>query len=137
VPRSGNFRSYLLGDYKLTEEELDATQGLGFFIQLGQADGQRNQISRYLGTGFSYRGLTSDRDEDTAWFGFNIARNSADFRTANQGAERSERVIEFGYRASLTPYLALSPDVQYIMDPSMNPSRSNALVVMLRTEIEL
>ncbi len=136
-PRSGNYGTYLLGDYQFTAEEVDSTQGLGFFLQLGQADAKRNQISRYFGTGFSCKGLIPDRNDDTAWLGLNIARNSSDFRAANQGRERSERVVEVGYRASLTPYLAISPDLQYVINPFMNPSTDNALVVMVRSEIEL
>ena len=42
---------------------------------------------------------------------------------------------EATYRAQIYPWLALQPNVQYIIHPNMNVSLENAWVVGFRTEI--
>lgn len=132
---SSNRGGYLIGDYQFLREEHDGSQGAGAFIQLGQADSDRNQISKYLGTGITYTGLIPGRDKDIAWIAYNIAKNSRDFLNNNPGTQSSERVFELGYRYALRPYFALTPDLQFVQDPGMNPKIQDAVVLSLRTEI--
>ena len=48
--------------------------------------------------------------------------------------EHTETAIEFTYRAEICPWLILQPDVQYIINPSMDPSLKNALQIGVRLE---
>jgi porin len=49
--------------------------------------------------------------------------------------EAHETAIELTYRMQATPWLALQPDVQYIVNPGTDPSLDNAWVVGLRFEL--
>ena len=135
--RNSNFGNYLIGERQLWTEEADSQQGLGAFFQLAHADADRNANSRYYGLGLTYQGLFDSRDKDILSLGYNCARNDAKYRSLNQGTERSERVIEMLYRIQVTPYFSLTPDLQLVMDPSMNPNINDAVVFNLRTEVAL
>ena len=112
--------------------ESDPAQGLGVFYQSGYTQSDRNQLSLYQGAGLNYTGLLPGRDEDTTGIAFAYARNGSDFIAANPGTERAETVLEFTYSAKLLPYLALQPDLQYIIHPSMDPELDDALALTLR-----
>jgi carbohydrate-selective porin OprB len=43
--------------------------------------------------------------------------------------------IEAAYRAEILPGLILQPDVQYIINPSMDPELDNALQIGIRLEM--
>ena len=71
-------------------------------------------------------------------FAVATAYNSSPFREAMQQAgsifDHSEVALELTYRAPITPWLAIQPDVQYIINPGTDPSIGNALVVGARLE---
>jgi len=48
---------------------------------------------------------------------------------------RDRYTSEVFYRFQITPNLALTPDLQYIVDPSFNPNQNSIWVVSLRTRI--
>ncbi|MEZ4651824.1 MAG: carbohydrate porin [Candidatus Eisenbacteria bacterium] len=48
--------------------------------------------------------------------------------------ESSETVFEFVYRASLLPYLAVQPDLQYVTNPGAS-SADDAAVGTIRIEV--
>jgi porin len=48
---------------------------------------------------------------------------------------RREVIIEATYRAPLTSWLTLQPDIQYVIDPGGRPETANALILGLRTEV--
>lgn len=134
-----NFGVYLIGEKTLFTES-DGAQGLGAFVQFGYADENRNQLAYYWGAGLRYVGLIPGRDRDeagvavaSAWNGGEFVRFSKD--VASTPVERTETVIEAAYRAEILPGLILQPDLQYIINPSMNPKLDNALQVGLRLEI--
>ena len=47
----------------------------------------------------------------------------------------AEKTIELTYLMQLTKWLALQPDLQYIIRPSTDPTIPNALAFQLRFEI--
>ena len=49
--------------------------------------------------------------------------------------ERHETAIELTYRVQAMPWLALQPDVHYIINPGTDPALDNAWVVGLRFEL--
>ena len=46
-----------------------------------------------------------------------------------------EVALEGTYLIQLTPWLAMQPDVQYVLHPNTDPAISNALVAVLRFEL--
>jgi porin len=67
------------------------------------------------------------------------AYNSAHFidqqRTMGTRVKGVEVALEGTYLIQLTPWLAMQPDVQYVLHPNTDPAISNALVAVLRFEL--
>lgn len=134
--RSKNAGVYLIGERRLWSEE-DPKQGLGAFFQVGFADSSRNQTARYFGGGLSYTGAIPTRDEDILAVAFASALDGGSYRRNVEGADLAETVLELNYRAKVTGWMALQPDLQYIINPSTDPALDNALVIGGRVEISL
>lgn len=110
---------------------------LGVFFQGGYAEQDRNQIGEYFGAGVNVTGLVEGRDNDIVAVGIAHARNTDRFMQQNEGVDRAETALEAVYRAQVTAAVALQPDLQYIIHPSMDPSLHDALVLGLRLEVGL
>lgn len=134
--RDANNGFYLLGEKRIWSEE-DVTQGLGAFARIGVADSDRNQIARYFGFGLSYTGLVPSRDEDIAAVGFAFARNGNEYKDSDPEALGGETAIEANYRIGITPYLAVTPDFQYIVNPGAVKGVDDSFLVGIRVEIAL
>lgn len=132
-----NFGTYLLGERELWKEVEGTTQGLGAFFQVGQAQQDRMVNPWYFGGGVRYKGLIPDRDEDVIGFGLAMATFGATAREAYPGTESSERTFELSYRAPINGWLTLTPDAQFVVDPSGNPDLENDLILYVRSEINL
>jgi porin len=67
------------------------------------------------------------------------AYNSAHFidqqRTLGTRVEGVEVALEGTYLIQLAPWLALQPDVQYVLHPNTDPTMRNALVAFLHFEL--
>ena len=105
-------------------------QGLGVFIQYGWCPEDRNEVPNYIGGGMVYKGLLRCRDEDLIGLAFAHAIFSD--LLVNQSAETN---IELFYKAQLTPYLMIQPDLQYVASPS--GMYRDAFVAGLRFEVVL
>lgn len=69
------------------------------------------------------------------------AVNGQSFRTAQAVAgspvDKAETSIELTYRTQVTPWLAIQPDVQWVINPGIDPTLRDALVLGLRFELGL
>ena len=125
--------TYLIGDTKLYREQgSDASQGLAAFARIGFAEGDVNPCDYAWSAGLVYTGLIPDRDEGQLGLGINGAHNSGKFRQATIAGgtpvDNAETAIELTYSDTITPWLAVQPDIQYIMNPGTDPALDNALV---------
>ncbi len=107
-------------------ESGDEPQGLGFFAQYGWSPSDRNAVDRYHGVGMTYRGLVPQRDIDLVGVGLASAHFSA------AGTNREEAVEVF-YKAQITDWFTIQPDMIYIANPS--GINNDAFIVGLRSEI--
>jgi porin len=130
----GNHGYYLRGEHQLLREVDDAAQGLAGFFRLGTAAGGINGFDRFASIGITYRGPFAMRDEDDLGLALASGRTSAAYRRF-AGAGSHETAFELTYRAVLTPWLALQPDLQYVINPGAGLANGNALVGSLRAEI--
>ncbi len=139
--RSGNHGIYMLGERMIRHEPRHPEQGLVVYARLGFADSDVNQFSNYIGAGAVYTGLLPGRDEDRLGLAVALARNGEPFKDALRAAGArvfdQEIIIELTYHAQVTPWLAVQPDIQYVMDPGAgtNGDLDDALVVGLRFEL--
>ena len=69
------------------------------------------------------------RSDDTLGIGLNWARPSVE---AYGTALNDEYTAELYYRYQLTQLFSITPDIQYLVNPALNPDKGNVLVVGLR-----
>ncbi len=126
---------YLSGDQMLTKEnaELEDSQGLGTFFRYGYADGKRNDITHFWSAGFQYLGLLDGRDEDVLGAGFaqGVFSNAA----STSYTEDYESVLELYYGVQVTPYVNISPSVQYVANPGGDETTRDAVVLAVRAQM--
>jgi len=132
---SGNHGLYVICDQLLLEERPgeEDSQGLAAFGQLSWAPGDRNELERYFGAGLVYTGAMPGRDLDL--LGLGVAHAVFSDRVRDLDDVTHETVVELFYRAQLTPWLALEPDLQLIVNPGGHGDDS--LVLGLRFTVDL
>lgn len=107
----------------------DDTQGLGIFGRYGIADADVNEIKSFWSTGLQYQGLIPTRGNDVTGFGVGQGRLSrqAGFDQSNETA------LEWYYNIQVTPWLHISPDVQYVFNPG--GVSTDAVIIGLRLQM--
>jgi porin len=126
--------AYFLTEHSLYKEPGHPAQGLSGFFRIGFASAAINQADWTSSTGLRYHGLIPGHDDDIAGIAVTVNHASDKFRGVHN-AESRETDFELTYRAQIKPWLDLQPDLQFIMDPNMNPGVKNAWVLGLRTEV--
>lgn len=132
IKHDGNYGVYFIADQMVYRENGD--QGLGLFLQIGGAPDDRSEVDFYIGAGINYLGLIPGRDEDV--FGIAVAHASISdkLRTA-EARDSAETTLEVTYRAQIAPWFVIQPDFQYVFDTGADPALGDAVVGLLRFEI--
>ena len=125
---------YLLAERSLFAEQGHPAQGLAGFLRMGFAPEKTQQADWTGNVGLRYHGLFDGRDDDIAGAALTTNHASNLYRNLN-ASERCETQLELTYRAQIKPWLALQPDVQYIVNPNMDASLKDVWVLGVRTEI--
>lgn len=113
-------------------DDADA-QGLGVFARYGYAHAEVNEVENFWSVGGQYQGLIPTRDDDVLAFG--VAQGLLSERMKRQGdTPHRETVLELYYRLTLTPWLALTPDFQWVLDPGGMGIGRDAFVAGLRLQ---
>lgn len=110
-------------------------QGLGVFAKYGFAHGDINFVEHFWSVGGQYQGLIPGRDKDVLGFGVAQSVVSGDYRREIDGVMDRETVYELYYRIKLTPWLSLTPDFQFINQPSASQDSRDAFVAGLRLRV--
>jgi porin len=135
----GNDGLYMMVEQRLSRIGADGARGLAGWLRLGLASDRFNPIDQNLSGGLVYMGPIAARPADQVGIAFSRARFGAPHRAAMALAAtpvtRSEISIEASYFATLTPWLSIRPDVQYVINPGGNPNLRDALILGLRTQI--
>ena len=118
--------------YKENPHDDADSQGLGFFFRYGWADEDVSVIEHFWSLGAQYQGLVPTRDDDVLGFGFAQGILSDRLR-ALEGGDR-ESVYELYYNAQIFPWLTVTPDLQYIVNPGADGGR-DAFVAGLRVQM--
>ena len=114
---SGNHGIYLAFDQLLVKERVEPgdAQGLAAFAQFGWAPGDRNALAYYAGGGLIYTGALPGRNEDV--LGVGVAHIRFSDRVEQLDGRTHETAVELFYKAHLTPWLSLQPDLQVVLNP--------------------
>lgn len=138
VRRGGSDGLYIMLERRLAREA-GGPQGLAGWVRIGLTDEKFNPIERYLGGGLTYTGPFRGRDGDQAGLAVGWVEFGEPYlhRKALAGDRTGPReiIVEATYRARLARWLALQPDVQYVINPGGRRAAGNALVLGLRAEI--
>lgn len=129
---------YVVGDRVVAHAAADPRRSLSVFAQLGVGDAAVNRFGRYLGAGLVATGPFPGRDDDELGAAIAIARNGTPYLRQQAPAAaltRTETTVELSYLTQLTRWLALQPDLQYVIHPGTTRSTPDALVFTLRFEI--
>jgi porin len=139
VQHQGSSGLYVLADQTVYVDRQHPTRRLTLFSQLGLGDGRVNRFGGYTGAGFVLSGPLVTRTSDELGVAVAAAYNSAHFidqqRTMGTRVKDVEMALEGTYLIQLTPWLAMQPDVQYVLHPNTDPAISHALVALLRFEL--
>jgi porin len=117
---------------ELPDDEADS-QGLGMFFRYGYAHDDANEIEHFWSIGCQYQGLIPARDDDVLGFGFAQGILSDKLQDI-EGLDR-ESVYELYYSAQVLPWLNISPDLQYIMDPGADKDGRDSFVAGVRLQM--
>ena len=123
-----------------TSEVLDTSRGLDLLFQFYGEPGDRNPFQYEFTMGGRYTGLFDSRPKDKLGFGLIYSDNGIAFSEANINSGGpglgGETTLELDYQFAITPWFAIQPDVQYIIDPGGNSDRDNITVLALRTIVQ-
>ncbi len=138
---SGNYGAYLIVDQMIyRKRDAPADQGIGWFCRIATNPHERNFISRYLDTGFRWKGALPGRENDELGLAFAYAglSKSAQEQLREEGARDpgAEMLLELTYRYQCTSWCALQPDLQYVIRPGGTADYRNAVVLGLRLALE-
>jgi porin len=131
----GHWGAYLNFDQLAWSEPGPGEQGLGVFGRFGYADPKVNRIAWFWSLGLQYQGPLPGRDADRVGFGVYQAIGSKRYQEEVDADFERETGIELYYHVQALPWLALTPDFQYIVDPGANGAADNAVVVALRLRL--
>lgn len=108
---------------------------------MGVAESDVNRIGAYTGAGLVYTGLVPGRPADRAGVGVAIAHASDAYEAqqddAGRGVDAAEYAWEATYAAPVFDWLTVQGDAQFVVNPSMRPTRDDALVFGLRVIVEV
>ncbi len=83
-----------------------------------------NLVPVFLASGVVYEGLVPGRDTDTTALAIYHGQLSDDLEDAS-----GETVLELNYTFWATPWLGITPDLQYVFNPDGSSSNDDAAVV--------
>jgi porin len=82
------------------------------FFRFGYSDGDAALLQTVFSTGFGYK----RKNNDVAGLGLSWGKPA-------DGTLRDQFTSEAFYRFQLTQFLAITPDVQLVVDPALNPGQ--------------
>ncbi|KQM41447.1 hypothetical protein ASE59_04095 [Sphingomonas sp. Leaf10] len=124
---------YLRGEAQLVG---DRDRGVRAFVRLGAASGRANIFDRFVSGGIVGHGLVPGRPADDsgiaiAWAGASGASRDLAFARYGDTSE-AETAIELTHRVAVTDWLGVQPHVQYVVDPGLDPTLDDALILGIR-----
>lgn len=130
--RPDDWAFYYNFDQYLYVEKDDPTQGVGLFGRFGWSTGDANPFESFYSIGVGGKGILKERDNDTFGLGYyylSMSDDMADFLGMDK-----EQGIELFYNVEVTPWMHVTADFQYIIDPG-GVSADDAFVFGIRTKM--
>lgn len=131
--RNGNYGFYALAQQTVYSEPGNGDEGLTLWAGATLApDEDINTFPYFLSGGLLYEGLIPGRGEDVAAFGAAYGGLSSELE-----GQDFEIVLEWTYACQVFPWLALQPDLQWIINPGGTGDIPDALVAGVQISLNL
>ncbi len=118
---------------------VEGRRGLDGFVNFGLADATVNQVDRSLNFGLTFTGPLDVRPDDRLGAAVSIAGAGGPYKSAQfaqgNGVRDYETNFELTYRAKITSWLTVQPDIQYWVNPNFDPMLKNDLLFGVHFEI--
>lgn len=132
---------YVLGERTLLHLGGSDDRFISGFARYTFGDGDSTALDKTLNLGAHLRGPAASRPEDIVGLAWTRGWLSSKWRDAQTiggiATEHAEDALELTYRYSVTPWLAIQPNVQYIRNPGGTSGTSNAKLIGVRLELAL
>jgi porin len=123
----GDYGFYAVMDQMAWRSPGTEDRGLGVFLRLSGSPSDRNQVAFYADGGINCKGLLPERGADVLGLGLAYARigdaargldlDTRFFSGSSRPVRDYEMAIELTYRAQVTPWWTVQPDLQVILHP--------------------
>jgi porin len=137
--RHGSSGAYVLADKPIFSAKDNPEQQVSAFMQIGVGDSRVNRFGSYAGIGLVASGFVPSQPTDEIGLAIALARNGSHYTNLQQQLGTPvtpfENAIELTYLAQINKWLAVQPNIQYIIHPNTSAMVNNALAVQLRFEI--
>lgn len=133
----GNAGFYVRGETVVS----GAVPSLSVFGRYGYATGDFNLIEHFISAGAVWRSVLPNRYGDE--LGIAVAWSEASENARNLGErlgtslDSREIVIEATYRTPILDRFSLQPNIQYVINPGLDPALDNSLIAGLRFELDV
>jgi porin len=136
---TGDVGAYMNFDQLVWKEQVNPKdkQGLGVFARYGFAQGDRNKVEHFWSCGTQYEGLIPTRDRDVLGFGVAQAILSEQYHEHVKNTSDRETVYELYYLIEVTPWMVITPDLQFITNPGGDRFARDSIVGGVRVKIAL
>jgi porin len=139
IEARGNSGVYLRGETQLWQSPTITGRTLTGFSRLGLARGKFNLFDAFVSGGLTLSAPLASRPDDALGVAFAWARAGDGARSAallSGGAlDSGELAIELTWRAQITDWLAVQPDMQYVINPGLDPGLDDVFAVGLRAQL--
>jgi porin len=138
VRHRGSTGAYIVADQSLWKDSPDGGRVLMGFVQLGLGDSRANRVGKYVGGGLALAGPLSQRPQDQLGLAIAAAFLGSHYRRTSAVGARpvsAETTLELTYLAQIRAWLAVQPDLQYVIAPGGTRSRRNAVVPGVRVAL--
>ncbi|MBI5786777.1 MAG: carbohydrate porin [Rhodocyclales bacterium] len=133
--------SYLLGERTLMRLGHDDARFVSAFGRYSWTDGDSSPLKNVLSLGIHIKGPLASRPDDIFGLAWSRAGTASKWRDAQAvdavAADRAERAIELTYRYVVTPWFAVQPNFQRIVNPGALRAVPNSTVIGARFEFTL
>lgn len=118
--------------FELGEGAIDHDRGVWVFGQYGWADEELSEVGQHVAVGAVGRGMLFGRDGDSC----GVYASWVDLSDEDgAGFDDDEFALDGYYRVRLTPWVYVQPELQYIVNPSGDPSIDDAFVGGVRVGV--
>ncbi|MCO6436756.1 MAG: carbohydrate porin [Phycisphaerae bacterium] len=134
---NNQFITYISADQLLYREKKESEQGLGIFARYSYRDPDFYRIYQHWSAGLQYLGAIPGRDKDVIGWAVGQQQSSDVARRRVNRRFGDETVYEMYYAIHVSPWLVITPDVQYIDNPGGNDQVGHTMVAGIRVRISV